>query len=169
MRFVKLVVPLLILISGGCGYKLATKRANAGEGRTIAVPTFTNSSTTYRVEQRLSESLRRELIQRTRYKVVSGPSGDVLVSGEVLRYGAAASTIISGRASSYIISVELKIVVTDTRSGEVLYQNPNMSFQENFEMAPNSSGFVPEEPAAVDRVAGTFAASLVAALINPKQ
>ena len=82
--------------------------------------------------------------------------------------GAQDGTIISGRASSYIISVELKIVVTDTRSGEVLYQNPNMRFQENFEMAPNSSGFVPEEPAAVDRVAGVFAASLVAALINPK-
>ena len=168
MRFVKLVLPIVFLISGGCGYKLATKRANAGEGRTIAVPTFTNLTTTYRVEQRLSEALRRELIQRTRYKVVSGPSGDVLVSGEVLRYGASPSTILSGRASSYIISVEVKIVVTDTRSGEVLYQNPDMRFQENFEMAPKSAEFVPEEPAAVDRVAGTFAASLVAALINPK-
>jgi hypothetical protein len=168
MRFVKLVLPLLILISGGCGYKLATKRANAGDGRTIAVPTFTNATTTYRVEQRLSESLRRELIQRTRYKVVSGSSGDVLVSGEVRGYGASPSTIISGRASSYIISVELKIVVTDTRTGEVLYQNPSMRFQENFEMAPNSVQFVPEEPAAVDRVAATFASSLVAALINPK-
>jgi hypothetical protein len=168
MRIVKLVVPLLVLLLCGCGYKLATKRANAGEGRTIAVPTFTNTSTTYRVEQRLSEALRRELIQRTRYKVVSGPSGDVLVSGEVLRYGASPSTIISGRASSYIISVDVKIVVTDTRSGEVLYQNPDMRFQENFEMAPKSAEFVPEEPAAVDRVAGTFAASLVAALINPK-
>jgi hypothetical protein len=168
MRFRKLVLLLLIVVSGGCGYKLATKRANAGEGRTIAVPTFTNSTTTYRVEQRLSESLRRELIQRTRYKVVSGSSGDIIVSGEVLRYGAAASTINSGRASSYIISVEVKIVVTDTRSGEILYQNPDMRFQENFEMAPNSTEFVPEEPAAVDRVAGTFAASLVAALINPK-
>lgn len=168
MRYAKLVLPLLILILGGCGYKLATKRSNAGEGRTIAVPTFTNLTTTYRVEQRLSEALRRELIQRTRYKVVSGSSGDVLVYGEVLRYGASPSTIISGRASSYIISVEVKIVVTDTRSGEVLYQNPDMRFQENFEMAPKSAEFVPEEPAAVDRVAGTFAASLVAALINPK-
>jgi len=65
MPVVKLVLPLLVLISGGCGYQLATKRANAGNGKTIAVPTFTNSTTTYRVEQRLSESLRRELIQRT--------------------------------------------------------------------------------------------------------
>jgi hypothetical protein len=166
MRLVKLALPLMILIFGGCGYKLTTKRANAGDGRTIAVPTFSNVTTTYRVEQRLSESLRRELVQRTRYKVVSGDSGDVLVSGEVLSYGASPSTIISGRASSYIISVGVRIVVTDTRSGEILYQNPNMRFQENFEMAPNSVQFVPEEPAAVDRVAATFAASLVASLIN---
>jgi len=168
MRFVKLGLPLLLLILGGCGYQLATKRANAGAGRTIAVPTFTNATTTYRVEQRLSESLRRELVQRTKFKVVSGESGDVLVTGEVLRYSASPSTIISGRASSYIISVEVRIVVTDTRSGEVLYQNPDMRYQENFEMAPNSVQFVPEEPAAVDRVAATFASSLVASLINLK-
>jgi len=62
--------------------------------------------------------------------------------------------------------VDVRIVVTDTRSGEVLYQNPSMRFQENFEMAPNSREFVPEEPAAVDRVAGAFASSLVASLIN---
>jgi len=166
MRFLKLALPLWVLILGSCGYQLTTKRANAGDGRTIAVPTFTNATTTYRVEQRLSESLRRELVQRTRFKVVSGDSGDVLVSGVVLGYGASPSTINSGRASSYIISVEVRITVTDTRSGEVLYQNPSMRFQENFEMAPNSGQFVPEEPAAVDRVASAFASSLVAFLVN---
>ena len=168
MRFAKLALPVLILIFGGCGYKLATKRTNAGEGRTIAVPTFTNATTTYRVEQRLSDALRRELVQRTKYNVASGDSGDVLVTGEVLRYSASPSTIISGRASSYIISVEVRVAITDTRSGEVLYQNPGMRFQENFEMAPNSKQFVPEEPAAVDRVAAAFASTLVASLINLK-
>jgi Lipopolysaccharide-assembly len=168
MRFAKLVLPVLILMFGGCGYQLATKRANAGEGRTIAVPTFTNFTTTYRIEQRMTESLRRELVQRTRYKVVSGSSGDVLVSGEVLGYGAFPNTIIGGKASSYTITVGLRVVVTDTRTGEVLFQNPSLSFRENFELAPNSAEFVPEEPAAVDRVAGAFASSLVASLISRK-
>lgn len=166
MRFAKLVLPVFLLVLGGCGYQLATKRGNAGDGRTIAVPTFTNSTTTYRVEQRLSETLRRELVRRTRYKVVSGPSGDVVVTGEVRSYGAYPNTITAGRASSYIISVELRIVVTDARSGEVLFENPSWSFQENFELAPNSAEFVPEEPAAVDRVATRFASSLVASLLN---
>jgi hypothetical protein len=145
---------------------MATKRANAGDGRTIAVPTFTNSTTTYRVEQRVSEALRRELVRRTRYKVVSGSDGDVVVSGEVRSYGAFPNTITAGRASSYIISVELRIVVTDTRSGKILFQNPSWTFRENFELAPTSAEFVPEEPAAVDRVAVSFASSLVATLLN---
>lgn len=166
MRFAKLVLPILILITAGCGYQLTNKRANAGDGRTISVPTFTNSTTQYRVEQRLSESLRRELVRRTRYKVVSGSTGDVQVSGEVVGYAAFPNTIIAGRASSYIISVELKIVVTDTRSGKVLFRNDHWDFRENFELAPNSAEFVPEEPAAVDRIGATFASSLVAALLN---
>ena len=166
MRFVKLVLPILMLLCSGCGYQLATKQANAGAGRTIAVPTFANSTTTYRVEQRLSESVRRELVHRTRYKVVSGGSGDVVVSGEVLGYAAFPRTITAGRASSYIISVELRIIVMDTRSGKELFRNDHWTFQENFELAPNSAEFVPEEPAAVDRVAATFASSLVAALLN---
>jgi hypothetical protein len=168
MRFVKLVLPVLLLLSGGCGYQLATKKANAGAGRTIAVPTFANNTTTYRVEQRLSEALRRELIQRTRYKVVSDSTGDVVVTGEVRSYGAFPNTITAGRASSYIISVELRIVVEDTRTREVLYRNDSWVFRENFELSPNSAEFVPEEPAAVDRVAGSFASSLVAILLSNK-
>jgi hypothetical protein len=166
MRFAKLVLMTVILFSGGCGYRLATKKANAGDGRTIAVPTFTNSTTSYRVEQRISEALRRELVRRTKYNVVSGATGDVVVSGDVRSYGAFPNTITAGRASSYIISVELRITVTDTRSGEVLFQNPNWTFRENFELAPNSAEFVPEEPAAVDRVGSNFASSLVAYLLN---
>jgi hypothetical protein len=81
------------------------------------------------VEQRLSESLRRELVRRTRYKVVSDSAGDVVVNGEVRGYGAFPNTITAGRASSYIISVELRILVTDSRSGEVLYRNDSCVFR----------------------------------------
>src|SRR5262249_55553226 len=63
----------------GCGYRLANKNLNAGQGRTIAVPTFTNSTTTYRIEQRLTEAVRQEFLRRTRFKVVPAPTGDVVL------------------------------------------------------------------------------------------
>jgi hypothetical protein len=172
MRFEKIlllaIVLTAVLTTGGCGYRLATKRGNAGAGRTIAVPTFTNVTTNYRVEQRVSEALRRELIQRTRFKVVSGETGDVLISGDVLGYGAFPTTITAGKASSYTISLTMRVVVKDTHTGEILFQNPAWTFRENFELAPNSAEFVPEEPAAVDRVSSSFASSLVATLLAVK-
>ena len=53
---------------------------------TIAVPTFINRTTTYRVEQRITDAVRQELIKRTRYKVVPEESGDVVMAGEVLSF-----------------------------------------------------------------------------------
>jgi len=48
----------------------------------------------------------------------------------------------------------------------VLYRNDDWTFHENFELASSSADFVPEEPAAVERVARSFASALVAAFLN---
>jgi hypothetical protein len=166
MRFVKLTLPFLLVIFGGCGYRLATKPSHAGAGKTIAVPTFTNLTKSYRIEQRFSDVVRSELVRRTKFKVTSAEPGDVLISGEVIGYGAFPNIIVAGRASTYTISVDMRIVITEVQSGKVLYRNDDWTFHENFELASNSADFVPEEPAAVERVARTFASSLVAALLN---
>src|SRR5436309_7598184 len=115
------VMLIIMLASASCGYRLAGAKTNNGAGRTIAVPTFANGTTAYRVEQRVSDSVRREFVRRTQFKVVPAESGDVVVSGEVVDY--VASPILfneQGRASSYNISIGLKVVVTDTQSGAVL-------------------------------------------------
>src|SRR5215472_16429490 len=79
-------VAFLLLTPGGCGYRLATKNFNGGRGQPIAVPAFLNRTTTYRIEQRLAEATRQELIRRTHYDVVESDSADVVLSGEVLNY-----------------------------------------------------------------------------------
>src|SRR5262249_7349965 len=66
-----------------CGYHVAGKKLHAGKGLTIAVPTFVNRTTAYRIEQNISEAVRQELIRRTRFSVESQETGDVVVTGEV--------------------------------------------------------------------------------------
>ena len=167
-----IVVCFLIFLSAitsGCAYRLAGKRFNNGEGKTIAIPTFVNRTTTYRIEQRISEAVRREFIRRTRYKVVPEESGDVVVNGEVLTY--VAVPIIfnqQGRGSSYSILVDLNVRLTDSGTGQVLFQNDRWTFRDVFELAQNSSDFVPEDTAAVDRLARRFASSLVASLLSAR-
>lgn len=167
-----IVIALLIFLPvavSGCAYRLAGKRFNNGEGRTIAIPTFTNRTTTYRIEQRLTEAVRREFIRRTRYKVVPAEAGDVVVAGEVLSF--VAVPIIfnkQGRGSSYSILVDLSIRLTDSGTGAALFQNDRWTFREVFELAQNSSDFVPEDTAAVERLARRFASSLVASVLSAR-
>ena len=71
-KFIVLVLLISSFVLSGCGYRLASKNLNGGEGRTIAVPTFTNKTTTYRIEQRITEAVRQELIARGIPAAVAG-------------------------------------------------------------------------------------------------
>jgi outer membrane lipopolysaccharide assembly protein LptE/RlpB len=164
---VKLTLAVMILMLSGCGYRLAARKGDTEEGRTIAVPTFVNRTKAYRIEQRMSEALRRELSRSTGYRVTSASTGDVVVAGEVLEYVTSPVVFTEpGRASQYAVSFDLKIVVTDTSSGAVLYQNDRMAYREIFQLAQNSGDFVPEDPAAWQRLASQLASSLVASLVH---
>ena len=159
----------LLLVVSACGYRLAGKRFNNGDGRTLAIPTFTNRTTTYRIEQRLTEALRKEFIRRTRYKVLPEESGDVVLAGEVLSF--VAVPIIfneQGRGSSYSILADLSVRLTDSKTGGVLFQNDRWTFREVFELSQNSADFVPEDTAAVERLARRFASSLVASILSAR-
>jgi hypothetical protein len=72
-----------------------------------------------------------------------------------------------GRGSSYTIFAELNIRLTDAHNGAVLFQNDHWVFREVFELSQNSAEFVPEDTAAVERLARRFASSLVATLLRP--
>jgi outer membrane lipopolysaccharide assembly protein LptE/RlpB len=165
---VRKFIVLVFLLTSGCGYHVATSQLN-GAGRSMAVPTFVNKTTTYKVEQRLTEEVRRELIRRTRFKVVPGNTGDVVVTGEVLNY-AAVPVIFNqqGRGSAYTILVDMSVRVTETQTGKVLFRNDRFTFREVFELAQTSVAFVPEDTAAQERLAQHFASYLVASLMHSK-
>ena len=136
---------------------------------TIAVPAFVNRTTTYRIEQRITDAVRQEFIKRTRYKVVSEESGDVVMAGEVLSF--IAVPIIfnqQGRGSSYSLLVDMSVRLTESSTGKVLFQNDRWTFREVFELAQNSSDFVPEDTPAVERLARRFASTLVASMLSAR-
>ena len=168
MRFVKLILPVMALaVLAGCGYRLAGRKGDVGAGRTISVPTFTNATVNYRVEQRMSEAVRKELARTTHYKVTSGPVGDVVVSGEVVGYGISPTVFDdAGRASQYALSVSMKVLVTEPSTGKVLLRNDSMPLRDSFQLSQNPGDFVPEDPAALDRLAQSFASVIVAAIVH---
>jgi outer membrane lipopolysaccharide assembly protein LptE/RlpB len=167
MRLRVLVLSLLVVVLSGCGYRLASRKGDVGNGQTIAVPTFNNITYTYRIEQRMTESVRRELARRTHYKVTSADTGDVVLRGEVLSYSTSPTVFDpSGRAAQYALGLTMKVSITESATGKVLFENGSMSFRETFQLSQNAGDFVPEDPAAVDRMASSFASAVVAALVH---
>jgi outer membrane lipopolysaccharide assembly protein LptE/RlpB len=167
MRFGKLAIILLIALSSGCGYRLAARKGDVGAGRTLAVPTFSNLTTTYRIEQRISEAVRQEFARTTHYKVTSADKGDVLIRGEVSGYGQSPTVFDSrGRAAQYTVSLQLKVIVTEVATGKTLFQNDAMTLRDNFQISQSASDFAPEDPAALARMAERFASAVAAALVH---
>ena len=160
---------LALLAAGltGCGYRLTGSGISAGEGQTLAVPVFVNETNEFRIEQRLTEAVRQELVQRTRYRIVPEAVGDVVLRGRVLGINTAPTIFTDrGRAIVYTVAVDVGVEVTDGADGSVVLQNDSLRFRESFEVSNDSADFVPEDAAAIDRLAGQFAAYLTASLLR---
>src|SRR5882672_12117199 len=131
-RLLAVLFSAAVLLSAGCGYHTAGHATRLPDNvRTIAVPAFVNQTQTYRVGQLLTRDVVRELISRTKYRVIneSGESADATLTCIISSAQAAPLTYDaqSGRVSSAVVTVAMKVTLTD-RSGHVLFENLNYSF-----------------------------------------
>jgi hypothetical protein len=158
------LVPLtLALLSAGCGYHSVGSATHIPASvRTIAVPVFATHSQAYHTEMALTQAVVRELDTRTRYRVLTSNTADAVLSGTILTQTSVPFTYdsTSGETSSYLVTITVKVVLT-ARDGRVLYQNDALSYREQYQSTQDLNGFLREDPAAVNRLARSFAHALV--------
>jgi outer membrane lipopolysaccharide assembly protein LptE/RlpB len=164
------IILFLLLALSACGYHTAGHAVNLPNTvQTIAVPTFTNKSEAYRVEQILTASVVREFNTRTQYHVISEPDShaDAILHGTVLQVLTAPLTYDSqtGRASSALVAVTVQVSLVD-RKGKVLYQDPNYTFRSEYQISGQPSAFFDQESPALDRLSGDFARTLVSNILE---
>ena len=155
----------ILLLLAGCGYSRAGKAVRIPANiRTIAIPAFVNQTQTFAIEQSITSAVVREFISRTRYHVTRdvGESDDAVLRGTVtatqlspLSYDAK-----TGRASSGLVTVNLKVSLTD-KQGKVLFEDPNYVFREEYQISREISSFFREESPALDRLSRDVARTLV--------
>jgi outer membrane lipopolysaccharide assembly protein LptE/RlpB len=163
-------VVLVLSVLTACGYHTAGHAVTLPtEVRTIAVPDFANDTETYKIDQRLTAAVIRELVTRTRYHIVSqaGDAADATLRGEVLSTYTAPLTYDSqtGRVASVLITVSMKVSLND-RHGKVLYQNPSYVFREEYEVSSELSSFFEEDSPALERLSQDFARTLVSNILE---
>ena len=74
-------------------------------------------------------------------------------------------------ASRYRVTVVVKIALEDVKAQKVLWENPSLSFSDEYEVAnPGSaadvSAFIGNERVAMDRLSEDFARSVVSAILE---
>jgi outer membrane lipopolysaccharide assembly protein LptE/RlpB len=161
---------VLLLLCAACGYHTAGHVVQVPESiQTIAIPAFNNQSTTYRIQQILTESVVREFTTRTRYQILHEASdeADATLQGTVLSTAATPLDYDTntGRAASVLVVVSVSVKLMD-RHGKVLYQNPQYLFREQYELSQDLTTFFQEDSPALRRLSRDFGRTLVSNLLE---
>jgi hypothetical protein len=154
----------------GCGYHTSGKAVRLPQSvRALYVPTFTNSTQAFRVEQVLTAAVVQELRSRTNFQVElsNNPPADATLNGTVTFAATAPLTYDSqtGKASSSVLQINMKVSLVD-RDGKTLWQNPNYSYRSQYELSQDAASFFEEESPALQRIAHDFAQGLVSNLVE---
>jgi outer membrane lipopolysaccharide assembly protein LptE/RlpB len=155
----------LLLACASCGYHTSGKAVRLPQNvRTIYVPTFSNTTHAFRVEQVLTAAVVQELRSRTNFQVVlaSTEPADATLDGTVTSVSTYPLTYDSqsGKPASSMLQVGMKVSLID-RDGKVLWGNPAYSFHSLYELSQDPSSFFEEESPALQRLAHEFAKEMV--------
>jgi len=153
----------------GCGYHVAGKADLVPEEiRTIAILPFNNVSMQYKLSDFLAESVSRELITRTRFKVVADPAkADAILSGAVanLFSSAIVSDPVTARSTGVQMTVMIQARLVDSK-GKVLFERPNIQFNERYEISVDPKQYFDESGPALQRLSRDVAKEIVSAILE---
>jgi len=152
----------------GCGYGLAGRTSTLPPSiKVIRFQTLVNQTSIVGVEQRLSGEIARELAARGHFRVQTQAEGaDAELVGAVTRfdfYPIAFDT--TGRATQYQVAVTARVSLKSLPDDKTIWENPAYTFRENYSFE-GAGSYVDRQNETIDKVAGQFAESLVASLLE---
>ncbi len=162
----------LLFVSGFAEcYKPVTKNQLPKHIHTVAVPAFQlgPQALRYKLEHRFTQAVLDELIHRGRgLRAQSDREGaDAVIEGIIKSYSFAGVLLDDvGRARIFEVTIVAAVTVRDQTQNRILYDNQNFVFRGEYEFANDPRNFFNEEDPAVQRMARSFAESVVSTLIN---
>ena len=166
---------LAAMANSGCGYSLAGQGSFLPDYiQTIGIPLFENTTTVFEIEQTLTQEVVTQFIGRGSYNVSSADTGvDALLSGTITSIDIQPATFSAQQqASRYIFTLRVAIEFRDLTTDEILWENPALTFSDEYEVASGSGGqldantFFGQQSNAVERLARDFALTVVSSILE---
>lgn len=169
LRLSAFVLTLLFVSGFAECYKPVTKNQLPSRIRTVAVPAFQNNALRYKIESRFTGAVLNELVHRGRGLRVQGDreGADAVIEGIIKSFTFSGVLLDDkGRARVFETTIVAAVTVRDQTENRVLYDDQNFVFRGEYEFANDPRNFFNEEDPAVERMARSFAESIVSTLIN---
>ena len=168
--FVQTAFALATVVLSGCGYHVDGQgNSLPPDVKTVAVPIFINQSKQFRIEQKISADITRQLIERTHYRVTSDPEeADAVIEGKVkdVQTGVIAFNLSTGAATALQVVVTADVTLVDRHTHKTLFSNPRYVFREEYQISTSSTQLFQEEDPALDRLSQDFARTLVTDILE---
>ena len=152
-----------------CGYHLQGRGGALPPAiKTMAVLPFDRQIPVLELDQRVTEAVTRELVQRARIKVQSTSAGaDAVLTGTLTAYAASPVSYdpATGLANRYRVQMVARVTVTDS-AGKALFKSDGFMFEELYERSALPSAYISDQVIAYDVIARDFARSLVSAIME---
>jgi hypothetical protein len=160
--------------AASCGYALAGRGSFLPDYiRTLGIPMFGNATPHQSVEQIFTKKVRLEFQSSRRYTVVPSDEGvDGVVRGEITGISLSPVSLNDAQlASRFRVTVIVKVKFEDLKAQKTLWENPALSFSDEYELASTTTGadvsaFVGNERVAKDRMSTDLARSVVSAILE---
>lgn len=152
-----------------CGYRVRSSVGSLPEGiQSIGIPAFENLTKEFKVEQILTDAVLKEFNRRTRVRVNPSESGvDAVLRGKVTGIQSAPVTFGSRSfGSAYSVSVEVSAQLVRLKDSRVLWQSKDFTFRERYALNSEVDDFFNEKNPALERLARSFAESLVGLILE---
>ncbi len=166
----RLLVAAFAALSAGCGYHIAG-RADAvpKDVKTIAIPSFGNGTSRYKLSRLVTADVTREFNARARYSIVPDPDqADAVLSGSVLNFVYYPTILdpVTFRATGVQVVVTVQVSLTYRHTGKVLYSRPSMEVRERYEISTDPQTYFDESGTAIERLSRDVARSVVSAILE---
>ncbi len=166
------IVFLALLVGAGCGYALVGHGTVQNPGiKRIGVPLFRDATAKPGLDQKITQHVIEELLKRGHFDVVQDRTGvDAVVEGELLRYEASpvgfSDSGTRTQANRYAITLTARVRYLKTGETEPIWSNESFQFRDEYDVSADAATFFDREEQAIDRIAQSFARSLVAAMLE---
>lgn len=172
-RLSLVALALAVLVQNGCGYSLAGRGSFLPAYiKRIGIPLFTNSTTVFDLDRKVTDKVRSEFIGRGKYTIVPETTGvDGLLTGVISSYSLTPVNFNqANQATRYALALSASVEFKDMHTNKVLWSNPSMQYREEFALDPSSAvdlnTFLGQDVDARQRMANEFARSLVSSILE---